>query len=227
MPSRIVLHCLAVFLGVLALPLTVHAADLYSAQVPVTSQSDVERAGALKSALSQVVVGLTGGDNAVLARPEVAKALGDAVEYVQQYQYNREVVTDAGQPQVRLTLIAQFDRNAVDKLLADLGLAPGAGAGAQTQTPQAAVDVKPQVYRVWISGVNSAIDYANAVGGLSRNSLVRSVMAERARGDGIELQIEITGPLQRLLDSLPGTGLRVLNANPPLEGVDALLGLQP
>ncbi|HET8940872.1 MAG TPA: DUF2066 domain-containing protein [Rudaea sp.] len=224
MPSRIVLHCLAVVLGVLALPLTVHAADLYSAQVPVTSQSDVDRAGALKSALSQVVVGLTGGDNAVLARPEVAKALGDAVKYVQQYQYNREVVTDAGQPQVRLTLIAQFDRNAVDKLLADLGLAHG--AGAQTQTAQAAVDVKPQVYRVWISGVNSAIDYANAVGGLSRNNLVRSVMAERARGDGVELQIEITGPLQRLLDSLPGTGLRVLNANPPLEGVDALLGLQ-
>lgn len=222
---RIALLCFAAFLGVLALMPKVQAADLYTGQVPVTSQADAERASALKTALAQVIVGLSGGDNGVLARPEVAKALGDAVTYVQQYQYSREVVTEAGQPQVHLTLVAQFDRNAVDKLLADLGLAPG--NGAQTQTAQASVDVKPQVYRVWISGVNSAIEYASAVGGISRNSLVHSVMAQRAHGDGVELQIEVIGPLQRLLDSLPGTGLRVLNAAPPLEGIDALLGMQP
>ena len=223
--SRIICLCLAIGLCVPALMPAAQAADLYSARVPVTSQSDAERSGALKTALAQVVVGLTGGDDAVLARPEVSNAIGDAVKYVQQYQYASDVVTDKGQPQVRLSLVAQFDRNAVDKLLADLGLTP-AGSG-QAQTAQAAVDIKPQAYRIWISGVKSAVDYATAVGALSGNNLVRSVLAEQARGDGVELQIEVTGPLQRLLDSLPGSGLRVLNAQPPLEGVDALLGMQP
>lgn len=224
--SRLFFRFLALCLGVLAALPPAHAADLYSAQVPVTSQSDAERTGALKTALSQVMVGLTGGDTAVLARPEVSRALGDAVKYVQQYQYASDVGTDNGQPKVQLSLVAQFDRNAVDKLLADLGLAHGS-TGTQTQAAQAAVDVKPQVYRVWISGVKSAIDYATAVGALSRNNLVRSVLAEQARGDGVEIQIEVTGPLQRLLDSLPGSGLRVLNAKPPLDGIDALLGMQP
>ncbi len=225
MHPRQVIRCLAVLFAVLVFVPALHAADLYSAQVPVTSQSDVERAGALKTALAQVMVGLTGGDNAVLARPEVSKAIADAVKYVQQYSYASDVVTDNGQPKVQLSLIAQFDRNAVDKLLADLGLAHG-GSG-QAQAVQAAADIKPQTYRVWISGLNSALDYVNAVSALSRNSLVRSVLAEQARGDGVEMQIEVTGPLQRLLDSLPGSGLRVINAKPPLEGVDALLGIQP
>ncbi|MGA9335745.1 MAG: DUF2066 domain-containing protein [Rudaea sp.] len=224
MPSRIFLRCFALCLCVLAWFPAGRAADLYSATVPVASQSDTDRADALKTALAQVVVGLTGGDNAVLARPEVSQAIGDAVKYVQQFQYTSDVVTNGGQPQVHLNLVAQFDRNAVDKLLADLGLSQA--GGGQTQTAQAAVDIKPQVYRVWIGGIKSALDYATAVGALTGNNLVRSVMAEQARGDGVELQIEVTGQLQRLLDSLPGSGLRVLNAKPPLEGVDALLGMQ-
>lgn len=225
MPSGIFYRCLAACLCVLVWLPAVHAADLYSAQVAVTSQSDAERAGALKAALAQVVAGLAGGDSAVLARPEVAKAISDAVKYVQQYEYSSDVVTDNGQPKVQLSLIARFDRNAVDKLLADLGLAHG--SVGQVQAERTAADVKPQIYRVWISGLNSAMDYTSAVGALSRNNLVHGVLAEQARGDGVELQIEVFGPLQRLLDSLPGSGLRVLNANPPLEGVDALLGIQP
>lgn len=210
----------AVCLGAPAL----HAAGLYSAVVPVDSQNDAERAGALKTALAQVVVRLSGGDDAILARPEVAQAIGDAAQYVQQYQYQRDVADDNGKPQVHLTLLAQFDPDAVDKLLANLGLQH---AAAGTEASQAAVDVQPQQYRVWVSGVNSAMDYAKAVGVLSRNDLVRSAQAEQTRGDGVELRLEVTGPLSRLLASLGGSGLRVLNAQPPLEGVDALLGVQP
>jgi hypothetical protein len=65
------------------------------------------------------------------------------------------------------------------------------------------------------------------MGALSRNDLVRSVRAEQARGDGVELSLDITGPLQRVLDSLAASPLQVDNAKPPVDGIDALLSLRP
>lgn len=205
-----------------------HAEGLYTGQVPVNTQSDAERAEALKSALAQVVVKLTGGDNAVLAKPAVAQAVANAANYVQQYQYAQDVATTAdGKPQVRLSLVAQFDRTAVDKLVADLGLNQTAGAVPNAQAAQAVADTQAQSFRIWIGGLHSALDYARAVGTLSRNELVRGVKAEQARGDGVELRLDITGPLQRLLDSLAGSSLQVDNAKPPVDGIDALLSLRP
>jgi hypothetical protein len=147
---------------------------------------------------------------------------------VQQYQYAQDVATTAdGKPQVRLSLIAQFDRTAVDKLVADLGLSQAGAAAPNAQTAQAVADAQAQSFRVWIGGLHSAVDYARAVGALSRNELVRGVKAEQARGDGVELRLDITGPLPRLLDSLGGSPLQVDNASPPVAGIDALLSLRP
>ncbi|HEY7871803.1 MAG TPA: DUF2066 domain-containing protein [Rudaea sp.] len=206
----------------------VHAQNLYTGTVPVNTQSDAERAEALKSALAQVVVKLSGGDNAVLARPGVAQAVADAANYVQQYQYTQDATTSAdGKPQVHLSLVAQFDRTAVDKLIADMGLNQAGGAGPNAQTAQAVADTQAQSFRVWIGGLHSAVDYARAVGTLSRNELVRGVKAEQARGDGVELRLDVTGPLPRLLDSLAASPLQVDNAKPPVDGIDALLSLRP
>lgn len=205
-----------------------HADSLYTGQVPVNTQSDAERAEALKSALAQVVVKLTGGDNAVLARPDVAQAVANAANYVQQYQYAQDVASAAdGKPQVRLSLVAQFDRTAVDKLISDLGLGQAGAAASNPQTAQAVADTQTQSFRVWIGGLHSAVDYARAVGALSRNELVRGVKTEQARGDGAELRLDVTGPLPRLLDSLAGSALQVDNAKPPVDGIDALLSLRP
>ena len=224
---RFAILLLLLAMTVLAPAAAAHADGLYTGQVPVNTQSDAERAEALKSALAQVVVKLTGGDNAVLARPEVAQAVADAANYVQQYQYAQDAATAAdGKPQVRLSLIAQFDRTAVDKLVAGLGLGTApAGDGAQTGT--AASDTQAQSFRIWIGGLHSAVDYARAVGTLSRNELVRGVKAEQARGDGVELRLDVTGPLPRLLDSLAASPLQVDNAKPPVDGIDALLSLRP
>jgi len=41
----------------------------------------------------------------------------------------------------------------------------------------------------------------------------------------VQLRVEVNGPLQHLLDSLASGPVRVLNAAPPVEGVDALLGI--
>jgi len=224
------LRCVtAIFLVVAVLsPVLARAgASLYTGQVPVNSQAEAERTEALKSALAQVVVKLA-GDSAVVARPTVAKAIANADRYVQQYQYVQDVVTEAGRPQVHLSLVAQFDRNAVDQLVHDLGLVHGDGADSPPTVVQAQSGYQQSgSYRVWVSGVNSAEDYARLVGTLSRNELVRNVQAEQARGDGVQLKLDVTGSLSRLLESLGPGPVRVLNAKPPVEGVDALLGMQP
>lgn len=216
---------LALLLFLLVLAPLVAAESLYTGQVPVASQSDPDTAAALSAAFGQVLVKVT-GDAAVLTRPGVAKVVAQPNRYVQQYQFAQDVVADGGQAQVRLTLVAQFDHAAIDRLLAELGLARTGTAGDAEQ-PAPVADMRPQTFRVWISGMNSATDYARAIGTLARNELVRSVQPESARGDGVQVRVEINGPLQRLLDSLGSGPLRVSNAAPPVEGVDALLGMQP
>jgi hypothetical protein len=220
-----VLRCLFTFLvaTVLLTPSATAAASLYTGEVAVNSQSDADRAEALRAALIQVIVKVS-GDNSIATRPAAIKAIASADHYVQQYQYTQNVVTDAGQTQVRLSLVAQFDRDAVDQLLRDLGLSQGNAAG---DSAPAAAEMQSGSYRVWVSGVNSAADYARLIGTLSRNELVRSVQVEQARGDGLQLKLEVTGSLTRLLESLSTGPVRVLNAKPPVDGVDALLGVQP
>lgn len=189
------------------------AAGLYSGEVPVNSQSEGDRNEGLKAALAQVFTKV-GGDASVLARPDIAKAVADASRYVQQYQFTQDVATS------HLMLFAQFDRDAIDQLLGNAGAKSGDAAPA-------VVDTKPQSYRIWVRGVGSADAYARLVGTLSRNELVRGVQAEQARGDGVELKIDTVGPLQRVLDSLGNGPIRVANAKPPVDGVDALLDMQP
>lgn len=222
MPA-VALRCLAATVLVLALLLpgpSRAAPSLYTGQVPVNSQAEGERAEALKSALAQVVIKLS-GDSTVLTRPGVAKAVANAERYMQQYQYTQDASTDAGQPQARLYLVAQFDHDAVDQLMRDLELVHGGGDSAQP-----AAEIQSGTYRVWVSGVSSAEDYARLIGSLSRNELVRSVRAEQARGDGVQLKLDVNGPLPRLLESLGQGPVHVLNAKPPVDGVDALLGMQ-
>jgi hypothetical protein len=195
------------------------AGGLYTGQVPVNSQSDAELAEALKTAFGQVIVKLT-GDASALARPEVAKAVAQPNRYVQQYQYEQDVVNENGQPQVRLTLVAQFNRESVDRLLGDVGLAPGAAAAEAAPANEA----RPGTYRLWVGGIRSAEDYARLIGAFSGNERVRDVQTELARGDGVQLRVGIVGPLQRVLDALSATaGVRVTNSAPPVEGMDALL----
>lgn len=215
---RLALFRVVVLFAGLAVCIAAAAGGLYSGEAPVGSQAESERNEALKTALAQVIVKVS-GDNTILTRPEVSKAVAAPSRFVQQYEYRQDVVNDNGQPQVHLTLVAQFDREAVDQLIGGT-----AKAGAD---PTAASETRTQSYRVWVGGVGSADDYARLVGSLSHNELVRVVQAEQARGDGVELRIETVGPLQRVLDSLGAGPVHVSNAKPPVEGVDALLDMRP
>jgi hypothetical protein len=145
---------------------------------------------------------------------------------VQQFSYQQEVVTEAGQPQVRLILVAHFDRDAVDRLLRNPGSTKDSPPPPDGQA--AAVDATPGSYRVWVAGVRSPQDYARLIGALSGNEFVREVQVELARGDGVQVRLTSATSLSRLLDNLSaGAVIRVAKSKPPVDGLDALLDLQP
>jgi hypothetical protein len=66
------------------------------------------------------------------------------------------------------------------------------------------------------------------MGTLAGSESVRDVQIELARGDGMQLRVATVGSFARLLDGLnAGAVLRVTNAKPPVDGIDALLDMKP
>ncbi|MFC5489505.1 DUF2066 domain-containing protein [Dokdonella soli] len=190
----------------------------YMGTAPVNSQSDDERAEALKTALANVVVAQT-GDSGVLARPDVAKAVAQAERYVLQYQYRRNPVAgDAGE--AKMTLVAQFDSAAVDRMLQRLGLGSADSKAAVSETPSEAT--------VWIGGIRNAEDYARVIGYLGKNNFVRGAQPMQAHGDGILVKLSLATDLARFLDAV-GMERTLTVASAPTSGdkVDATLSLVP
>ncbi|MBL8300193.1 MAG: DUF2066 domain-containing protein [Rhodanobacteraceae bacterium] len=97
------------------------SANLYAGEVPVPDQSDEQRVIALKSALAQVVVKLS-GDRDAASSEAIAKLIESAERYVQQYSYRQDVANVDGQPLLRLSLVASFDKAALDRVLRERGL---------------------------------------------------------------------------------------------------------
>jgi len=120
---RHAIACLILVAGLLGFGANARADDdaLYQGSVLVNSQSPGEKAGAVQRALVQVIVKLTGQRNAA-SLPEVRGLLGDAGKIVQDAHYTADSETINGAPIYRQKLIAQFDRSAVDALIASSGL---------------------------------------------------------------------------------------------------------
>ena len=98
------------------------AQGVYEAEVPVNSQADSDRPGALARALGQVL-GKLSGDRQAMSRPGVAAMLRDADQYVASYDYRQERGTaSSGAPSYRMMLVARFDQDKVDGLAGALGL---------------------------------------------------------------------------------------------------------
>ena len=197
----------------------VHAGpSTYTGEAPVNSQSDEERAGALKTALANVVIAQT-GDAGVLARSDVAAAVGKAERYVLQFRYKQNAIAADGSGS-RLILVAEFDSTAVDEMLQRLGLATPTAGGT------APIDATPSEATVWIGGIRSADDYARVISYLGKSNLVRSAQPSEARGDGMLVKLSLATDLRHFLDAVGMERmLSVVNASPPVEGVDATLAL--
>ncbi|MCL7713053.1 DUF2066 domain-containing protein [Stenotrophomonas mori] len=98
------------------------AQNPYQAEVPVNSQSDADRNGALSRALG-AVLGKLSGDRSAMTRPGVAQALRGARDMVESYDYRQDQsVSATGAPSFRTLLVARFRQDDVDGLVAALGL---------------------------------------------------------------------------------------------------------
>ncbi|HET9033336.1 MAG TPA: DUF2066 domain-containing protein [Dokdonella sp.] len=210
-----VLAILLMMLPAMAAPAT------YSGEARVANQSEVARANALKTALAEVVIRLS-GDPGILARDNVAEAVAKAEKYVLQYSYRRDTAMDtfSGAEKPQLILVAEFDSAAVDRMLGGLGIGEIGNA--------ANIDATPVEKRIWLSGIHSSADYARGIGYLSRQPLVRQSWPIEARGDGILIRVEIAGDFNRWLGLVDQDGVMQVNsASPPVQGIDATLALSP
>lgn len=215
MPVLLRIFCIA--LALLGPSLCVAAPSTYTGEAPVNSQSDSERAEALKTALANVVIAQT-NDPGVLARADVANAMGEAERYVLQYQYRNNPPGEDGT--ARMTLVAQFDSAAVDRLLRRLGLGATVAAVAPEEAPSEAT--------VWIGGIHNADDYLRVMGYLGKNNFVRATQPVQAGADGMLVKLSLVTGLAHFLDAVEME--RTLGATrtaPPIGGADATLALLP
>jgi hypothetical protein len=208
------LRALCLVLVLLAPLAGVAGPAMYTGEAPVTSQSDDERAAALKTALANVVIERT-GDSGVLARAEVARAVGEAERYVLTYQYRRGSGADASAP---LVLVAQFDGAAVDRMLRQLGLLGGEAAATPAEAPSEAT--------VRIDGIHGADDYARVMRYLGSSNFVRNAQPLHAQGDSLVLRLSLSTSLARFLDAVGlERTLAVADAGTHGDGIDATLAL--
>jgi len=229
-------------------PVFAAAAGIYTGTAPVSSQSDQDRAAALRTALGQAVTQAAKGDVNVLKRPEVARALTRAERYARSYSYQPN--TDPTKAPAKFLLVAQFDSAQIDALVRDQlapavpapaavpgATPPAAGSNASPAPapgPDAALAApSPDVtssgtYRLWFSGLRSAEDYARLVGALAANSEVRGLRIEQAHGSVLQARVDARGSLQSLGEALNAARIaHPTNTKPPVEGVDAVLDLEP
>lgn len=205
-PLRIAAWVLA-----LLLPLAGSAAPTtYTGTAPVNSQSDTERTGALRTALANVVIEQT-ADSAVMARADVAAAVAKAERYVLQYSYRRNAGGDAA-----LTLEAQFDADAVDRMLQELGLGRLADVALAPQAPSEAT--------VWIGDIRDADDYARVIHYLARNNFVKDASPVAATADGILVRLSLSTDLAHFVE-IAATERTLATTTTRVDGADAALAL--
>lgn len=118
-------------IGLLMLWPTMSSAEvvkgLYEATVPVNSQSREERQQALQTALSEILVRVSGRQEVAsgLPLPEIEAALAHPSRYAQQFRYRRvaqPAQTEEGEEQSDQVLWVRFDPAAIDELLRHSGL---------------------------------------------------------------------------------------------------------
>lgn len=98
------------------------AEGVYEAEVPVRSQAESEREAGLARAMAQVL-GKLSGDRSISAKPGVGQELRRAKDYVKGYDYRQdEGVGASGAPTFNTTLVVRFEPEAIDGVVAALGL---------------------------------------------------------------------------------------------------------
>jgi len=148
-------------------PVFAGAAGIYTGTAPVATQSDQDRAAALRAALSQAVTQAAKGDASVLRRPDIARALTRPERYARQYSYQANTASaEPGKPPAKFLLVAQFDGAQIDALIRDQSPA-AAGASTSSSTPPIPPSASnpPLVATAAAAGAPAATASATADGG--------------------------------------------------------------
>ncbi|HEX7340361.1 MAG TPA: DUF2066 domain-containing protein [Rhodanobacteraceae bacterium] len=172
---------------------TAPVANPYQASVPVADTSAASRGKAFATALGEVLKHLSG------QTPDAA-ILGQASTYVQQYQYAR-APAGAAQPFV---LTVGFAPSAIAHLQREM-LAPSDAAGPATASSVAgATDAGSSL--VWVSGIGSAVDFAQVLAQMRELPGVTSVAVQQAQGHGMLLQLDTRVALSQVVAALQAGG---------------------
>jgi hypothetical protein len=96
--------------------------DLYTGEIPVSSQDQSDRDAALPDALTQVLQKLS-GQRELPASPVLEEALSNAGRILRSYRYTRVDLTGAdGSTTQELRLVARFMQPEVDRIVQQVGL---------------------------------------------------------------------------------------------------------
>ena len=145
-------------------PVFACAAGVYTGTAPVATQSDQDRATALRAALGQVVTQAAKGDATVLRRPEVARALTRAERYARQYSYQpNNAPAEPGKAPAKFLLVAQFDAAQIDALVRDQSAAAApSGASAPAANAPNTAPTSASVDSASAAAVSTAVAGAEA-----------------------------------------------------------------
>lgn len=101
----------------------VEVADLYEAEVAVTGQGRTERHKAVRMALAEVLIKVSGNEQVALL-PGIPELLGRSLQFLQQYRYRSEAArvdgSEASEPQKWLWM--QFNQAGLDKALREISV---------------------------------------------------------------------------------------------------------
>lgn len=101
----------------------VEVEGLYEAEVPITTQDSAQRPDAMKAALAEVLIKVS-GNRAIAEQPGVAELINNAPQYVQQFVYRNATVPAgqrAQQPPARVMWV-RFDRDVLNRVLRQAGI---------------------------------------------------------------------------------------------------------
>jgi hypothetical protein len=115
---------LLLILGFSAVPgRAVEVTDLYETEVAVTGQGRTERHQAVRMALAEVLIKVSGNEQVALL-PGIPQLLEDSLQYLQQYRYRTETPAtgeaDTTEPQQWLWM--RFNQAGLDKALRDINV---------------------------------------------------------------------------------------------------------
>lgn len=185
----------------------------YQGEVPVASQAPADWQAAAPVALKQVLVNLTGN-----AQPEqvaaLRRALAQATNYVQSYNYLTVAQPAAGQPNLMLQI--RFAPKAIDQLVQQANQVTAVNTTSATGTTTPAASPAPaQQIVLQVRGVQGLDDYSALLNYLHGLTGVTAIDTKQMSDDLLVLAVAINIPPQELATALAGGGKLTSAADAP------------